>query len=144
MGNAVLWSPGPMDGDGWAANEQEKLTLSCGVASDMHAAKRICQNWWRKSVRSLRGSVVAVCEGRLGDNGHLYWKFDGRAAGRRIRCGAPEHFEQGAMWIIAVCDDGTFTVNETDEILLTLQRHDACFATLAEAKVWCQTQEGQM
>lgn len=47
----------------WAANEQEKLTLSCGVASDMHAAKRICQNWWCKSVRSLRGSVVAVCEG---------------------------------------------------------------------------------
>jgi len=48
------------------------------------------------------------------------------------------------MWIIAVCDDGTFTVNETDEILLTLKRHDTCFTTLAEAKAWCDEQEGQM
>ena len=77
-------------------------------------------------------------------SGQLFWQFDGKGCWQADSLRAPEHFEQGAMWIIAVCDDGTFTMNETDEILLTLKRHDACFTTLDEAKAWCDEQEGQM
>ncbi len=41
-------------------------------------------------------------------------------------------------WIIAICDDGTFSVNESDG---ELTREAQCFATLASAKSYCEERE---
>lgn len=72
------------------------------------------------------------------------WHFDGRGCWEADSHRAPEHFEHAATWRIVVCEDGTFTVNETDDLLLSIKRHDERFTTLASARQWCENQEGRI
>jgi len=42
-------------------------------------------------------------------------------------------------WRITVCEDGTFTINESDDELL--DTHSSCFDTLTAAKEYCTKRE---
>lgn len=71
-----------------------------------------------------------------GNNVTLHWKFDQlggwTAESKRTDLGETLH------WAIAVCDDGTFTVAESDSFLTCSNQ---CFATLQEAQRWCDCEE---
>jgi len=66
----------------------------------------------------------------------LHWFFDhmGEWEAFSAICGDGVPFR----WAIGVCDDGTFTVSESDTELTDRRE---CFNTLNEAKAWCQERE---
>jgi hypothetical protein len=74
----------------------------------------------------------------MNDNGGgaLHWFFDylGEWEAFSVMCGDGIPFR----WAIGVCDDGTFSVSESDNELTDRKE---TFDTLKEAKAWCEEQE---
>ena len=70
---------------------------------------------------------------------HLSWDFDGSGLWQASSCVYAD--DCSLQWVIVVCDDGTFDVNDSDSELLVSRRKQDCFPTLAAAKAWCVSRE---
>ena len=69
----------------------------------------------------------------------LSWEFNGEGAWTAYS----RLNDEGSQfqYTIAVCDDGTFDVSESDSELLGGTSKPECFPTLVAAKDWCQANE---
>lgn len=66
----------------------------------------------------------------------MKWDFDGE--GQWTACSAVTDDDYMFVWRISVCDDGTFSVSESDDELTDRKE---TFDSLLDAKSWCNEQD---
>ena len=97
------------------------------------------RTWKRENLKMLAAqSTDEVVKQRLKTGyPNLKWKFDGYGEWGAFS----RHFNGTYLYIIYCCEDGTFNVWESDDQLLKKDKKPKCFATLNEAKQYCEMLE---
>lgn len=69
----------------------------------------------------------------------MYWRFDGNGGEWEAVSESRDENGEPLIWRIVVCEDGTFSVNDSDSELLEVEVN--CFGNLVHAKQFCEHQE---